>query len=242
MAESDQDDPLTLDPPGAIAVVGAGPLGIEAALYGRYLGYDVKLYEAKSVGSSMRDQQDVPLPMLPDRCLSSLALSALVAQRAGLADASSNRASKVPHPLPMTFDQWINDALIPLTHSDLLRNRLVVPARVSEIACLPIEPDTEGEDTSDIPPDFQLTYLDEQQQRVTVEAEAVILATGPGDDSKGLEIELGFAQPADYFFPIGRGHGDDPEQKLRNGHREIVAIYAGLAGRGDLDLHRPRRG
>jgi len=55
MAKSEQDDSLTLDPPGAIAVVGAGPLGIEAALYGRYLGYDVKLYEAKSVGSSMRD-------------------------------------------------------------------------------------------------------------------------------------------------------------------------------------------
>ena len=45
---------MTLDPPGSIAVVGAGPLGIEAALYGRFLGYDVTLIEAVSVANSLR--------------------------------------------------------------------------------------------------------------------------------------------------------------------------------------------
>ena len=38
---------MTLDPPGTIVVVGAGALGIEAALYGRYLGYNVTLIEAQ---------------------------------------------------------------------------------------------------------------------------------------------------------------------------------------------------
>ncbi|EMI22110.1 Pyridine nucleotide-disulfide oxidoreductase, NAD-binding region domain protein [Rhodopirellula maiorica SM1] len=37
----------TLDPPGSIAIVGAGPLGVEAALYGRFLGYNVSLIEAR---------------------------------------------------------------------------------------------------------------------------------------------------------------------------------------------------
>ena len=50
------NDATTLDPPGSIAVVGAGALGIEAALYGRFLGYDVTLIEAAAVGHSMTDQ------------------------------------------------------------------------------------------------------------------------------------------------------------------------------------------
>ncbi len=74
------DDAMTLDPPGSIAVVGAGPLGIEAALYGRFLGYEVTLLEAVAIANSIRNQHDLPLPMLPGRCLSPLALSALRAQ------------------------------------------------------------------------------------------------------------------------------------------------------------------
>ena len=33
-----------------IAVLGAGPIGLESALYGRFLGYDVQLYEREEVG------------------------------------------------------------------------------------------------------------------------------------------------------------------------------------------------
>ena len=71
---------MTLDPPGSIAVIGAGPLGIEAALYGRFLGYDVTLIEAVSVANSLRQQAQLPLPLPPDRSLSPLAVGALQAQ------------------------------------------------------------------------------------------------------------------------------------------------------------------
>ncbi len=236
-AQAEQDDPSTLDPPGSIAVIGAGPLGIEAALYGRFLGYDVALFEATAIGSSMLDQHDSPLTMLPDRCLSSLAISALAAQREAGAAVMEQETDDVLPPLPTTFGQWIHDALVPLTETDLLRNRLRMPGLVTRLVTIPVQPDEEDEDTSDIPPDFQLTFLDDQGQPATQRAEAVIVATGERD-----EIELGFAIPTNYFFQIGRGRTDSCEQGLRNGHREIVAIYAGLAGRSDLDLHRPRRG
>jgi len=42
---SDTTPPMALDPPARIAVLGAGPIGLEAALYGRFLGYDVDVYE-----------------------------------------------------------------------------------------------------------------------------------------------------------------------------------------------------
>ena len=36
---------MAIDTPARIAIMGAGPVGLEAALYARYLGYDVDLYE-----------------------------------------------------------------------------------------------------------------------------------------------------------------------------------------------------
>lgn len=36
---------MAIDTPARIAILGAGPIGLEAALYARYLGYDVDLYE-----------------------------------------------------------------------------------------------------------------------------------------------------------------------------------------------------
>ncbi len=236
MNESEHDDPLTLDPPGSIAVIGAGPLGIEAALYGRFLGYEVVLFESIAVGSSMRHRGDAALPILPDRCLSSLAISALAAQRSAAASVMETATSNAPATLPTTYRQWIDDALVPVTESDLLRNRLRLPGEVRRIATIPIEPDQDDDVVGDIPPDFELAYLDDQGQLAVHRTEAVIVATGDGD-----QIELGFAVPTDYFFQIGRNRAGSAEQALRLGHREIVAIYAGLAGRCELDLHRPRR-
>lgn len=36
---------MAIDTPARIAIIGAGPIGIEAALYARFLGYDVDLFE-----------------------------------------------------------------------------------------------------------------------------------------------------------------------------------------------------
>ena len=94
-------DAATLDPPRSIAVVGAGPLGIEAALYGRFLGYDVTLFEAFGVAHSISDRRDEAIEVMPDRCLSPLAKSALQAQ-AGDAE---------PKALPVTIGQWIDQVI-----------------------------------------------------------------------------------------------------------------------------------
>jgi hypothetical protein len=225
---SDEDDLLTLDPPGRIIVVGAGPLGIEAALYGRFLGYDVSLVEAVEVGHSMRALDDSDLCIFPDRCLSSLARAALDAQH----------AESVGQTLPLTVAQWIDDALIPLTETDLLRGRLRAPMRVTQIVTVPVEADEEEEleELDAIPPDFRLTVIDEENQTTYLKAEAVILAVG-----SQLRIELGFTPPAPYFFRIGASASDDWQSSLLCGHREIVALYAQLAGRANLDLYRPKR-
>ena len=185
---SDVDDRMTLDPPGRIIVVGAGPLGIEAALYGRFLGYDVSLVEAVEVGHSMRELADSDLRIFPDRCLSSLARAALDAQR----------DESVGQTLPLTVAQWIDDALIPLTETDLLRGRLLAPMRVTQIVTVPVEADEEEEveELDSIPPDFRLTVIAEEDQPSYLDAEAVIIAVG-----SQLADRIGLSAAGTLFFP-----------------------------------------
>ena len=230
-----QTDSLTLDPPGTIAIVGAGPLGIEAALYARYLGYDVVLIEADSPASSLADCHDQPLPMLPDRCLSPLAISALEAQSVGSG----------PLTLPVTIGQWVNEALVPLTQSDLLRGRLRAPCRVTRIDQIPVDVESDpadaNDDESEIPPDFRLTLSCRSEQTgsgQTAKREKGVRPLLPGTGPSGAphqrgrtpfspeqistldveavilatgqagEIERTFDLPTDYFFQIGKA-GDD---------------------------------
>tara|TARA_R110002049_G_scaffold2750_8_gene22189 strand:+ start:120001 stop:120714 length:714 start_codon:yes stop_codon:yes gene_type:complete len=231
------DDSLTLDPPGSIAVVGAGPLGIEAALYGRFLGYDVTLIESDAVGHSLASYRDQPLPMLPDRCLSSLALSALQAQN----------PDGPPITLPVTVAQWIDQVLIALTETDLLRGRLRCPFRVTSVAHVtvdqdadeqvahPLEIDAEESD-EEVPPDFVLSLagLDGQSDELVVES--VIQATGAE-----VQLPCEFPVPCDYLFRIGETSSGNMEQDLRTGLQQIAKIYAVLGGRATLDLYRPQR-
>ena len=114
MNHNDKTDmEMTLDPPGSIAIVGAGTHGIEAGLYGRFLGYDVKILERGAIGNNMRNETNADLVLLPDQCLSPLAWSAVATQHS----AENPGSSPLVH--PTTVSAWIEDGLIPLSKSDL---------------------------------------------------------------------------------------------------------------------------
>ncbi len=216
---------MTLDPPGSIAVVGAGPLGIEAALYGRYLGYDVTLIEAVQIANSLHDRRAETLPLPPDRCCSPLASAALQSQHPDFAASTK----------PITISQWIDDILVPLTKTDLLRGRVICPCRVVEIQTVEIELDEQDDIEEEIPPDFRLTVCGVDDTE-SMDAESVILAVGDQAD-----IAFGFESPVPYCFRIGQRSSADAEAAFWTGLREIVSLYASLVGREDLDLYRPRR-
>ncbi|TWT76550.1 Pyridine nucleotide-disulfide oxidoreductase [Planctomycetes bacterium CA13] len=233
MTETSYPNEATLDPPGTIAVIGAGPLGIEAALYGRFLGYSVTLIEANAIGHSMRPVIDDPFPMLPHQSLSSLAIEAIEAQS----------PDKMPMQLPMTYRDWIERALVALADCDLLSGRLRMPCRVARIDLAEIEQDKNDEQSTvdsaedeSIPPDFLLTVDEEGKPGTSIRVEAVILAIG--DEAS---IEHGFDVPTDYHFRIGETRDADLAKNLQAGRRQITQIFASLGGRPDLDLYRPRR-
>lgn len=257
MSEEMNDN--TLDPPGSIAVLGTTPIGIEAALYGRSLGYDVRLFagldrwltpqcareDCRRIGPTFHndwfanewlrdlavpDKYEEALPMMPDRCLSSLACSAIVAQR--------EDALRV---LPSTMRQWIEDGLWQITQTDLLRKRTFVETFVDSIVLVPVDVD-DNPDDEELPPDFRLHLsgkpMDEEFESY-FDCECVIVAGLPVD-----EFQLSFELPSDYLFIIGQE--TEPAitgaaEYLREGYREIASVFAQLAGRAELDLYRPMR-
>jgi len=252
--DGEQAYEMTLDPPGRIAVIGAGVLGLEAALYGRFLGYDVVVFERGEVGQSLRSRLNEPLPVLPSGCLSSLALAAIAAQNG--ADAPG-----AVRPLPITVGQWVSEGLERLAQTDLLRGRVVTACRVSAIELVEVDwekessagdmSDDESMDTEiigEVPPDFRLIIEPDEGQQ-SLDFEAVILATGCAQPSEIDGWQSCVQSP--YFFCIGQNHCDpnvvaplgerSPDGKLRDGYRQIVQLYAKLGGRSSLDLYRPKR-
>ena len=191
-----------------------------------FLGYDVSVLEAATVGHRYATIADQPLDS-PDRSLTPLAFSALQAQYPEIKG----------QPLPTNMGDWHSELLLPLTQTDLLRDRVTCRAHVRRIehamvSDQPTEPgvdpeqDTDSEqDTDPVPPDFKLHF-----DSTSVVSEAVILAC----ETDG--IEMGFQPPTPYFFAIEVSSRDDRELL-----KQIVDIYAQLAGRDDLDLYRPRR-
>jgi len=161
---------MSLDSPARIAVVGAGPIGLEAALYGRFLGYEVEIYERGSIAANLDRWGHVRMftPFRLNR--SSLALAALAAQdpswRAPAGDAM------------LTGREFIEAYLRPLAESDLLADRIYQQA---EVLAIGKDGPRKGElldqeEREDA--DFRLLVRDREGRERIVAADAVIDASG----------------------------------------------------------------
>jgi hypothetical protein len=71
---------MSVDTPARIAILGAGPLGLEAALYARYLGYEVALFEQQTACGNFLQRGEELLPHSAGENRTSLGLAALRAQ------------------------------------------------------------------------------------------------------------------------------------------------------------------
>ena len=107
---------MAVDTPARIAVIGAGPIGLEAALYARYLGYDVEIYERGRVAEHVLSWGHARMftPFGLNR--SPLGLAALRAQ---------DPAYQPPADEELLIGrQFARRYLIPLAQSDLLADSL----------------------------------------------------------------------------------------------------------------------
>ena len=117
---------MTVDTPATIAIFGAGPLALEAALYARFLGYSVLLYERGSVAEHIRRCGHVCLFSPFGACHSSLGRNAILAQHDDFSFPADDAL--------LTGDEWLERYLQPLAETDLLADHLRLQTEVLGVA------------------------------------------------------------------------------------------------------------
>lgn len=116
---------MEVETPARIAIIGAGPIGLEAALYARYLGYEVDVYERGQVVDNVLTWGHVRMfsPFRLNR--STLGLAALRAQ-------DENYHTPADDAL-LTGQEWADRYLIPLSASDLLSDAVQTSTTVVQV-------------------------------------------------------------------------------------------------------------
>ena len=169
---------MAVDTPATIAIVGAGPIGIEAALYARYLGYDVVVFDQGEVGHHLRQWGDVRLFTPFEMNSTPLGLAALRAQ-----------SPELQRPEPeaiLTGQQWLDGYLLPLAESDLLAGSIRCNTQVLSLGRSHLhksdaigDPDLRGDG------DFRLLLCDEHGES-SFDADIVIDASGSYSQARWL--------------------------------------------------------
>jgi thioredoxin reductase len=107
---------MAVDTPARIAILGAGPIGLEAALYARFLGYDVDIYERGRVCENLERWGHVRLFSPFGMNCSTLGLAAVRAQDEKYQPPSDDAI--------LTGRELIERYLRPLAQTDLLADSL----------------------------------------------------------------------------------------------------------------------
>jgi thioredoxin reductase len=161
---------MAVDTPARIAVLGAGAIGLEAALYARYLGYDVDLYERGDVAENVLRWGHVRLFTPWSQNVSPLALAALAAQDESWRPPAADCV--------LTGRQFAEQYLLPLAHSDLLvdglhtRTEVVAVARPRQLKYDNVGVQAREDD------DFRLLLRDDSGKESIATADVVIDASG----------------------------------------------------------------
>ncbi|PQO47805.1 monooxygenase [Blastopirellula marina] len=106
--------------------MGAGPIGIEAALYARFLGYEVTVLEAGQVGEHLLAWGHVPMFTPFGEVCTPLGLSALAAQDESYDPPAEDAI--------LTGQQYLDAYLRPLSETDLVAGCLKLQHQVISIA------------------------------------------------------------------------------------------------------------
>ncbi len=101
-----------VESPATIAIIGAGPVGIEAAIYARFLGYFVSIFEQRRVAHRMLDWHDRALAVSVAECTTSIGHAAIAAQ-------NPEYVRRTPGDY-YTGRSYADEYLIPLAKTDLL--------------------------------------------------------------------------------------------------------------------------
>jgi thioredoxin reductase len=159
---------MAIDTPARLAVLGAGPIGLEAALYARFLGYDVVVYEAGDVAASVRRWGHARMLTPFAQCRTLLGVAAIQAQ-----DEGYRPPADVEH---LTGQEWLARYLAPLSQTDLLSDHLRLRTTVLAVGKEELLRGDEPEDRGDW--SFRLLSRDEHGAEQVELFDGVLDCTG----------------------------------------------------------------
>ena len=213
---------MALDTPATIAVLGAGPIGLETALYARFLGYEVNVYERGEVGDNVQQWQHVQLFTPFGQNSTPLGLAALAAQ-------DENFTPRDKHDL-ISGRQWLDEYLLPLARTDLLSGNIHTNTTVLGVGRTEsLKHDPPSEDRGDEV--FRLLLRNAAGQEFTEEADIVIDCTGVFGNNNPLGVggipALGEAQhQAKIVFGLPDILGED---RGRFAGRRVLVVGSGYS-------------
>jgi threonine dehydrogenase-like Zn-dependent dehydrogenase len=206
------------DPQPRIAILGAGPIGLEAALYARYLGYPTEVFEraeqpAKVVG-------DAALPFA--ELASTLGVAAMRAQHPEWVSSDGDKS--------LDAVAWREKYLLPLAESDLVADVLRLGTEVISVR--------RSEDDSE----FEIVCRDMSGNEAITQTDIVIDCTGKAGNRSWFEPDeedqdLGFLNPEADVYVLGSKSRADGATSFIEGLWQIRDLFAILGEREDLDLY-----
>lgn len=210
-----------IDSPAYIAIIGGGPIGIEAALYARFLGYSVLLLERSTVGDSLLRWGNWQLDANAALCTSSLGLAALEAQE---------KPCSLPlRDMPIANREYVEEYLIPLAKTDLVGDSVQIQSEVvsiSRLGCdrskpLPIERRAEQE--------FRVHVRSRKRGEFTQLVDLVLDCSGLGSRRAGMASGGGRAVHEELFCrtppPAADPNAPLPQSPIPCGRRDVLGRY-----------------
>ncbi len=207
-----------VESPATIAVIGAGPVGIEAALYARFLGYDVELFDSgrPARNATRWHQRSIETPVRD--CTTPLGHAALKSQDAAYQPPESNRV--------FAGKEFADEYLIPLAKTDLLIDSVHINSRVIEVSRLR----TSLEDQNDLQErcndEFRLLIHSRDRGFYTRRADIVLDCRGSMSGACGWgpagSQSIGAADVLEHVHPWLPG---DPRFELRSVHGKQTILF-----------------
>lgn len=107
---------MAIDTPARLAVLGAGPIGLEATLYARFLGYDVVVYDRGAAANSVSRWRHVRMFTPFGMNHSPLGLAAIQAHDETYRQPADDEI--------LTAGEWVDRYVLPLAQTDLIADHL----------------------------------------------------------------------------------------------------------------------
>ena len=173
-----------IESPATIAILGGGPLGIEAALYARFLGYHVSIFESRRVAHRMLDWNNRSLCLPASELTTSLGIAALRAQYPDMPDIDPERM--------LTGKEYAEEYLLPLAKTDLVFDDIHFLSPVSDISRLRLHTEPDWNSPEEYPwqercnDEFRLVIRGRHRGVWTSRADCVIDCRGEATESRGL--------------------------------------------------------